>query len=246
MRSFIQFCFLVFLSAFLFISCKKDDSSTPITQINFNTLPLGSDSIWNGSDLSGGFTCGNAYFINSYNTTYASWTGFAYTNLHDTITQTSIPDLQFQYKVFVSGNSSNISVIGYDSDTLSVYFNETHERVKSGSGNNTYTALSMKHGDSFAKKFTNKSKDWYMVTITGYNNAVKTDTVNVYLANYQFSDSTKDYILNTWRTVNLSGLGTVTKLSFTLSSSDNSNYGGISYMNTPAYFCLDKIQGVLQ
>src|SRR3954465_8309347 len=52
----------------------------------FENLTLPADSFWDGSDLSGGFSNGNANFVNDYDTTYHSWSGFSYSNKKDSIT----------------------------------------------------------------------------------------------------------------------------------------------------------------
>ena len=72
------------------------------------------------------------------------------------------------------------------------------------------------------------------LTITGYNGTEKTASVDFLLAN-------GNDIVNTWQQVDLTKLGKVTKIQFSMSSTDESIYGGISYMNTPAYFCLDQL-----
>src|SRR5687767_7461020 len=53
---------------------------------DFENLALATDTFWDGSDLSGGFNSGNAYFVNDYNTSFASWSGFTYSNKADSIT----------------------------------------------------------------------------------------------------------------------------------------------------------------
>ena len=47
----------------------------------------------------------------------------------------------------------------------------------------------------------------------------------------------QDFILSQWTTMDLSPLGSPTRLAFSLSSSDNGPFG----MNTPAYFALDNL-----
>lgn len=109
--------------------------------------------------------------------------------------------------------------------------------------NTTYAALSMRDGDSFAKKFGGASgndADYFRLTITGYNGVASTGAVDFYLADYRFADNTQDYIVSQWSFVDLSGLGAVTRLEFSLSSSDNGMFG----MNTPAYFAMDTLAPV--
>jgi len=62
------------------------------------------------------------------------------------------------------------------------------------------------------------------------------DSVNFYLADYRFADNDSDYIVNSWKYVDLSTLGGVDTYEFDLSSSDTGAFG----MNTPAYFCMDQ------
>ena len=61
--------------------------------------------------------------------------------------------------------------------------------------------------------------------------------VDFYLADYRYADSSQDYIISAWEYIDLSSLGSVDELSFSLSSSDNGSFG----MNTPNYFAIDNI-----
>lgn len=105
--------------------------------------------------------------------------------------------------------------------------------------NTAFTGLTIKNGDSYSKKFggvSGNDPDWFLLDIIGYNNAIVTDTVHFYLADYRFVDNLQDYIIKEWTNIDLTILGQVTKLDFKLSSSDTGSYG----MNTPAYFCFDN------
>jgi hypothetical protein len=100
--------------------------------------------------------------------------------------------------------------------------------------NSTYAALSMLNGDGVCKKFS--TGDWFKLTITGIDNTgtVK-GTKEFYLADFRTPNS--GGVVTEWTKVDLTTLGAVQKLQFTLSSTDNGGWG----MNTPAYFCLDDI-----
>jgi hypothetical protein len=104
--------------------------------------------------------------------------------------------------------------------------------------NSTYAALSMKNGDGFAKKFTGKDKDFFKVWIKGYNIGKVKDSVEVYLANFQYADSSQNFIQKEWKTVDLSKFVAIDSLNFYLESSDNGQWG----MNTPGYFTIDNIK----
>ncbi len=206
----------------------------------FDDLVLAPESFWDGSDLSGGFQSGDAYFYNMYNAEYALWFGFIYSNSTDVTTAD-----------FTNGHSA-ITGKGYNesanyavaTDQISVKLLNTGDEGSNITGfyitNVTYVALSMKEGDMFAKKFggtDGNDPDWFLLTVDGYlNNSKKSASVEFYLADFRFEDNSKDYILDHWEWVDLSALGTIDSLTFSLSSSDNGEYG----MNTPAYFAMDN------
>jgi hypothetical protein len=99
----------------------------------------------------------------------------------------------------------------------------------------------MKNGDSFAKKFggpTGNDPDFFLLTVQGFGaGGAPTETVNFYLADYRFTNTSLDYIVSGWRTVDLTTLGAATRLTFGLSSLDTGPFG----MNTPAYFALNNL-----
>lgn len=66
---------------------------------------------------------------------------------------------------------------------------------------------------------------------TGYNGAAKTDDVKMQLAK-------KGTPIAVWTEFDLSGLGEVTKITFSFETNDNGDFGN----NVPAYFCIDDIK----
>jgi hypothetical protein len=204
-------------------------------------LPLAPQSFWNGSDQSSGFTSGNAHFNNNYNSTWGSWDGFSYSNITDTTTT----GMAGQYNAITGtgqGNSANyaIAYIGW-AQPPTITLNTTGVIGGLYVTNDNYAYYSMLYGDAFAKKFGGPSgndEDWFMLIITGKDtDGDVTDAVDFYLADYRFADNNRDYIVNGWEYVDLTSLGAVKSIEFSLSSSDVSLWG----MNTPAYFALDTI-----
>lgn len=200
---------------------------------------------YNGSDSAGGFTSGGAHFVNSYNTSWGSWSGWSYSTTADSTTAgwtnqySAYPGAHTPgtpYGVaYVAGFSSNTITLPVGIDTpLSITLTNT-----------TYVYDSLLNGDGWAKKFGGASgndADWFLLTITGRDAFGTTlGSVDFYLADFRFSDNALDYIVDEWTAVDLSGLGSgVRTLNFALSSSDSGAFG----MNTPSYVAVANITAV--
>ncbi len=205
---------------------------------DFENLSLPVDSFWNGSDLSGEFMSGGFKFMNNYDTTYSSWSGFAYSSMQDTTTA----DFMNQYSAITGegADSSDTYAVANLFGSAEVYFSKT---TLTGFyvTNSTYAYLSMKNGDDFAKKFGGESgddADFFKLSIVGKDTTSDySDTLDFYLADYRFSDNSQDYIVKDWEWVDLSSFNEINKLEFKLSSSDVGDFG----MNTPSYFCMDNL-----
>ena len=96
---------------------------------------------------------------------------------------------------------------------------------------------SVTSSDTYGKVFG--QGDYFKLTMTGYDaNGEVTGTVDQMLV-----DCTVAYnwvCVKDWRWVDLTSLGNVKSIKFSMSSTDNS-YG---MMNTPAYFCMDDFGGI--
>ena len=214
----------------------------------FDDLTLASESFFNGvpgpnqgEANPSTFTSGPATYKNEFTDFggFTAWQGWSYSNTTDTTTA----GFQNQYSAFTgSGHNSANYGVAFTSDRSSIVdFAQPTQLVGGYFTNTTYTALSMLNGDSFAKKFGGASgddPDWFLMTVTGKDSSNSvTGTLDMYLADYRFSDNSQDFILDSWTFLDLSPLGTVSSLEFTLSSSDTGSFG----MNTPAYFAMDDL-----
>ncbi len=223
-------------------------NAQPLIDFESFSLPAAVDTFYNGADGAGDFTINYATFSNVYNTQFNSWTGFSVSNMTDTLTA----GFGNQYSCIVgegATNSSNYGVFNFDG-TITVNANI---RLQSFSiTNTTYATISMQEGDSFAKKFGDSlgadgmvdgtnGEDFLKVWIIAEDLAnTNKDSIEYFLADYRFADSTQDYILDTWNNIDLIGFTfDVQKITFRMESSDNS----FGFMNTPAYFAIDNIQG---
>lgn len=204
-------------------------------------LTLAPESYWNGSDSSGGFISGSAWFNNNYDSTYGSWDGFSYSN----ITDTTSSGWTAQYNAITGAGQNGsanygISYVGW-AEPPTIILDTAGVVGGLYVTNNNYAYYSMLNGDAYAKKFGGDSgddEDWFLLTITGKDvGGVVSGTTDFYLADYRFANNSQDYIVNTWEYVDLSSLGAVKSLELSLSSSDVGSFG----MNTPAYFALDTV-----
>ncbi len=109
---------------------------------------------------------------------------------------------------------------------------KTYEAVGVYVNLNSYSYYSIEYGDSFARAFTNG--DSFTLTIHGVAPSGEEKEVAVELAAYSNGNLT---INRGWRYVDISSLGVINELYFTLKSTDSGAYGD----NTPAYFCMDKL-----
>lgn len=222
-----------FFALFFLISLLLGIAKVYAEVIDFEDLSLNDESYWNGSDESGGFTSNNVFFTNNYDTTWGSWDGFSYSNRNDT--EISGWDSQYNAITGKGVNTSSIYAVGYYSTytmtPLLITFPMEQEVTGAYFTNTNYAYYSMLNGDDFAKKF--EEGDWFKLTITGKDaDENVTGSIDVFLA-----EDTE--IVNDWEWSDLSMLGNVKYLEFTLSSSDTGAFG----MNTPAYFCMDNLNG---
>jgi hypothetical protein len=215
------------------------------TTATFEDITVGVDTFLNGSDLQGGFSNGNVFLSNTYDTGFNSWFGFGIS------TKTDITTAGY------TNEFSSISGAGYDnSSTYAVAYNSyltsnavmTLENNAAGKAlegmyvnNTTYAYLSMRDGDAIAKKFggiTGNDPDFFLLTISAYlNGTLSANSIDFYLADFRFADNTQDFILDEWTYIDLTSLGNADSVSFEWSSSDVGQFG----VNTPVYFCLDNI-----
>ncbi|MFT5582424.1 MAG: hypothetical protein ACI9G9_001690 [Psychromonas sp.] len=218
--------------------------------IDFESFVLDPESYDNGSDESGGFQFGDAFFGNYYDTTYDYNTGFSITNKSDDTTAgytnsqsaiTASGDNSANYAMFYSNGAIDLTPIGFPIINSASFTNST------------FAFISMRDGDSFGKQFGSlngadgesdgtNGEDFFSLTV--YSLGLDGDTigfVTIMLADFKFVDNTKDYILDAWENFDLSALNKPGKriayLTFGFKSSDNGDFG----MNTPAYFAMDNL-----
>ena len=200
----------------------------------------GSGSYDDGWDLDGAFTSNGVAFSNAYDTTNASWSGWAYANVNDPTTNGPTPfldDFNHQFAAITGGAPGGPgnyaisfgpgAVINLPSGTSPVSFEVT---------NTTYAYLSMTHGDGFSKPFT--TGDFFELKIFGFTgldgSGAEVGEVDFDLARYTSPDSLP---VDVWTLVDLSALAAAESLTFDYASSDVGEFG----INTPEYFAMDDL-----
>ena len=119
--------------------------------------------------------------------------------------------------------------IAYSGVDASPVFSPMYVKVT----NTAYAYHTMLNGNEFTKKF--EKGDWFKLIAHGVASNGKEKTAEFYLANIK-SDDVAAGIVSDWQTFDLTSLGEVEVVYFTMESSDSGQYG----MNTPAYFALDQ------
>ena len=232
---------LVFLVLFAF----QSTSFFAQTTATFENLSLSPNSYWNGAaqPLGASFMSGNASFANRYDTAFGGYwaSGWAYSNIKDSITG----DFSNIYacKPNAGFNNSANYIVGQQGAIIKLKGNALGKALDGCYvTNGTYPYESMKNGDLFAKKFggaTGNDPDFFKISVKKWFQGIKSnDSIDFYLADFRFSNNTEDYILKTWKWLDLSSLGNVDSLEFRLLSSDVGTFG----INTPLFFCVDDFK----
>jgi hypothetical protein len=170
--------------------------------------------------------------------------GWSYSNVSDT----STPGHLNAYAAFTGTGFGGTGIYALATSFVpnSAYINlpSSHWAQSMRITNATYTALSMRDGDSFAKKFggeTGNDEDFLRLIVTGFSETNATGSAvaqtELMLADYRFADNSLDYILDEWAFLDLTSFTSARSLGFALVSSDNGAFG----MNTPAFFAMDHL-----
>ena len=216
--------------------------------VDFNELPLPStNTYWNGSDGSGGFTSNGQFFSNNYTDYgggYVSWAGFGYSN----VDAPNTAGWENQYAVYQPGTdrsgNGNFALGYYVAESF--FGPEVKPRLTLSApsevqdlyiNNTAYAALSVRDGDGFSAPFSDG--DWFRLRIAGLDELLNPlGEIEVYMADYRAG---KTFILQEWTQVNLSSFGpSVKHLEFRMDGSQVGDFG----LTIPTYFALDDIQVV--
>jgi hypothetical protein len=229
---------MIFLTTRVALAACLITRASAATIITYEDVSLGAQGYANDTP----YTASGVTHTNAFNPTWGSWSGFAISNNSNTTSSSFVPN---EYISHAGGAAEGSQfAVGYVSSSMStrlLFGGLTEMSGLSAQFTNTRAAAnSMLNGDAFAKKFGGASgneADWFLLSIHGFQGGAATGSTSLYLADFRFADNSFDYILSSWTTVDFTPLGSVDEIRFSLSSSDEGDFG----MNTPAYFAMDQL-----
>jgi hypothetical protein len=220
------------------VSVSGDEVIIVTNIADFEDVALNAQGIWQGEEGDNEVFSGGWLFTNYYSDYF--WGGFTVSN-HTDLSQNGL-DAQYTSAAGSGHDGSSQYAVAYTMGTQTeVSAADGASHIISGCyvTNNLWAYQNMLYGDATATPFGGTSgndPDWFKLTATGKNaSGLTVGSLDFYLADYRFANHQEDYILNTWEWFDLSPLGEIASITFSLSSSKN-NSGG---MITPAYFCMD-------
>ena len=179
-----------------------------------------------------------------------SWEGFTISRSTDTLLSHEAFYPNHQWGVMAGGGVDSIGapfILGYYSDytensldqhICEISFNHASEVEALGCYvcNSPYTTKCIVDGFMYARPFSRG--DYCTLTAHGVDaNGNDCGIVTYYMADYRDEDSTRWFVNRSWQWLDLSQLGAVRSIYFTMETTDVGDFGP----NTTFYFGLDKI-----
>ena len=209
---------------------------------SFEALNLPVDTFLNNADTAGGYQSGDAFFPNVFNPNFGGFwaSGWAISTMRD---DTTSGFGNLYGAITGGGKTSTTYAVGQQNAIIRLEGNSVGKVIDGlYITNTTFAHNSMRDGDMFAKKFggvDSTDADFFKLEIRKFSNGtLDTNTIEFYLADFRADEDSLDYIINDWQWIDLSNLGNVDSLQFTMSSSDIGDNG----INTPLFFCIDDLQ----
>ena len=245
MKKFYSLALMALTMGFVFVSCEKDDNEDSPKSYTLSVSLPKADSLYLSSNTSVMDDWGY-YYIDTINAKpfklvhsvyiYGGFgMGFTYSSLTDTTTAGYTNNSAITGKGLKTNGYYTVNTggdwAGIGSD-ITFDGNKAYKAKECYVTNSTYAYRAIKdHNDGGmggVKEWT--AQDQFTLIITGYNGENKTNQIEFDLA--------KGFdIVKNWQKIDLTTLGEVTRIHFSMTSTDN-NKGG---MLTPSYFCLDQL-----
>lgn len=215
---------------------------TEFTPATFEDITVGSNGVFYDPTLVAGNNAwlnGSFKFYTYYAEPYSPGAAPYYSdivvssNVDSTVAADYNNPVSYLYAPTATPNGNNFAVWNQNFYGIKdVYLDEA--RTLTGMYVNNTSAVLNYLTDTYT---TFPTDGYYMLTVTGYNNGVLTETVNCYLIDWR--DAANKKTLTNWEWLDLSSLGDVDELNFNVYSDDAGQWG----LNIPAYFCFDNLGG---
>ena len=219
--------------ALTFAACNKNEPEEQQAQLkvaDFENIELAAESTFAFATDTTDFIVSGDFMLQqtvAYGGSYV--TGAVVSNITDT-----------NYESYLDANKS-VAGGAYEGKNYVVWYNDSYAPgvIKLNEAavipgfyvcNNVYAYASMTKGDSYAGDPFG-AEDYFTLTINGSLNG---EAVN---AKVDFDLARGTNIVTDWTYVDLSALGEVDEISFTMTGSRTGDYG----LNTPTYFCIDNL-----
>jgi hypothetical protein len=222
------------------------------TVVDFNELSLGANSYFDGygsGAVNGSWSSQSVSFP-----TATFGPGWSYSNVNNTTT----PGFGNQWAVITGtglGGSGNYALTAggpqvdatFESQAAIINLPIGMKADSFYVTNTTYAYLSMRDGDTFAKKLggvSGNDPDYFKATFQGYSGSglsgSVTGSIDFFLADFRFGNNALDYLVNQWTLVDLSPLGNAASIGVRFDGSDATTYTFGTYLNHPAYLAIDN------
>lgn len=227
------------LLSFLLISVSSLQAQTTI---NFESLLSEPDTFLNGIDGSEGFELEELFFPFEYDFEFNFWSGqWAVSTSTDDETGNAS---NLYGAINGTGSSGQTYLVGtrpFSGAPLHFKSERPIELVDVKITNTTYAFIVLRDGNQFSKAFggvDGTDPDEFFLRWKGFLEGQLTDSLDFHLADYRFTDSSQDYILEDWTNCDLSALGVVDSITLDFFSTDVGQFG----INTPLFFAMDDLQ----
>jgi hypothetical protein len=249
MKKVLSFALMALAMGFVFVSCDDEKNGGEEAAKSYtlsyslnkpNSFYLSDDSTNSvGYYFRDDITIDPFVLVHGWSPKYGFGGGFTYSNCTDDTTATN-SNLSAITKKGVKNNTYFISYTGTEDWGLPVEITfkdgKAYQAKECYVTNSTSAYLAIKEGkdeQGSCKEWTKDDK--FTLVITGFNGKEQTGKIEFLLA-----DGLD--VVNTWQQVDLSKLGKVTMIKFSLTTTDMVTYDGSTYYpSTPFYFCLDQL-----
>lgn len=237
MKKFLFMAAALLMGASVFTSCSKDDEKDLYVTVDFEGASF--DALIDNPQFKGSMLYGDgSYSWTDATTSLTSkltnawgdgqfWGGgIAISNYIDADIKNHATS-EYQLSIPASNGSKNFAV-AYCNASMSFADGQARVIKSMMVSPTTYELGVITYGDGYAASLAESGE--LTLIITGYNGETETGKVTVDMAK-------AGVLLTTWKIVDLSSLGKVTSVAYSMDGTDKSSYG----IKAPAYFAFDNV-----